>query len=140
MLEALKNKGKSHSKLKKRSRKGIPDSIRGIAWPILAGIDNVIPSMYKETGKQEWMRDLLRQKLDRSQLICIFNDIPRTLPSHIYFAESHGTGQKALFAVLKCLAIQFPETGYVQGMNALCGTLMTYTTPEDSFAIMVSLF
>ena len=25
-------------------------------------------------------------------------------------------------------------------MNALCGVLMTYTTPEDAFAIMVSLF
>jgi hypothetical protein len=65
MLEALKNNGKSHSKLKKRSRKGIPDSIRGIAWPILAGIDEIVPNLYEEGGKQEWMRDLLRQKLDR---------------------------------------------------------------------------
>jgi len=66
--------------------------------------------------------------------------VPRTLPQHIYFAESHGTDQKALFAVLKCLALYFPSTGYVQGMNSLCGTLMTYTTPEDAFAIVVSLF
>ena len=43
MLEALKNNGEAHSKLKSRSRKGIPDSIRGIAWPILAGSDNIIP-------------------------------------------------------------------------------------------------
>ena len=91
-------------------------------------------------GKQEWMKSLLRHRLDRKQLICIFNDVPRTLPSHIYFAESNGTGQKALFAVLKCLAVYFESTGYVQGMNALCGTLMTYTTPEDTFAIVVSLF
>lgn len=27
----------SHSKLKERARKGIPDSIRGSAWPILSG-------------------------------------------------------------------------------------------------------
>lgn len=65
MLEALKNNGKPHSKLKTRARKGIPDSIRGIAWPILAGADDIIPIAYKEGGKQEWMRDLLRQKLDR---------------------------------------------------------------------------
>ena len=25
-------------------------------------------------------------------------------------------------------------------MNSLCGTLMTYTTPEETFAITVSLF
>ena len=51
MLEALKNSGKSHSKLKTRARKGIPDSIRGISWPILARTDHVIPTEYSETGK-----------------------------------------------------------------------------------------
>lgn len=60
MLELLKNSGKAHSKLKSRTRKGIPESIRGIAWPILAGIDHILPPDYKESGKQEWMRDLLR--------------------------------------------------------------------------------
>ena len=140
MLLALKNEGKTHSKLKSRARKGIPDSIRGIAWPTIAGADNVVPALYSEGGKQEWMRHLLGKQLDRKQLICIFNDVPRTLPHHVYFAESGGTGQKALFAVLKCLALYSPETGYVQGMNSLCGTLMTYTTPEDAFTIMVSCF
>lgn len=66
--------------------------------------------------------------------------MPRTLPQHIYFAENQGTGQKALFAVLKCLALYYPTSGYVQGMNSVAGTLMTYTTPEDTFAIMVSIF
>ena len=60
MLEVLKNNNKVHSKLKTRARKGIPDSIRGIAWPILAGVDNVIPAEYAAGGgKQEWLRDLL---------------------------------------------------------------------------------
>ena len=138
MLRLLENEGKTHGKLKSRARKGIPDSVRGYAWPVLAGAERVLPREY--VSKQEWMRDLLAQELSRQQLICIFNDVPRTLPSHIYFAESQGTGQKALFAVLKCLALWHPSTGYVQGMNSLCGTLMTYTTPEDAFAITVSLF
>jgi len=43
MLEALKNSGKTSRKLKTRARKGIPESIRGIAWPILAGADAVVP-------------------------------------------------------------------------------------------------
>ena len=140
MLEGLKNSGKASRKLKSRARKGIPDSIRGIAWPILAGIDQIVPEEHQGGGKQEWMRELLHQSLSRDQLIAIFNDVPRTLPQHIFFAESQGTGQKALFAVLKCLALYFPSSGYVQGMNSVCGTLMTYTTPEDAFAIMVSIF
>lgn len=65
MLEALKNSGKTHNKLKTRARKGIPDSIRGVAWPILAGTENVVPEEYVEGGKQEWMRDLLHQSLSR---------------------------------------------------------------------------
>lgn len=59
MLDVLQKSGKVSSKLKTRTRKGIPDSIRGIAWPILAGIDQIVPEEYKQGGKQEWMRDLL---------------------------------------------------------------------------------
>ena len=46
MLEVLKNEGKTHSKLKSRARKGIPESIRGIAWPVIADTDNIIPLQY----------------------------------------------------------------------------------------------
>ena len=95
MLDTLKRTGKANRKLKSRARKGIPDSIRGVAWPILAGVEHIIPECYIENGersKKEWMKDLLKRKLDRNQLITIFNDIPRTLPSHVYFAESQGSG------------------------------------------------
>ena len=63
MLGALENEGKTHNKLKARTRKGIPDSIRGVAWPILAGSDRLVPQEYQ--SKQEWMRDLLQQELSR---------------------------------------------------------------------------
>ena len=130
-------------KLKSRARKGIPDSMRGIAWPTLSKSEDVLPIEYSQDGsraKQNWVRGLLCRKLNRSDLSSIYKDISRTLPQHIYFQEDLGTGQKALFAVLKCLSLQFPETGYVQGMGYLSATLMTYTTPEDSFSIMVSMF
>ena len=51
MLEGLKNSGKASRKLKSRARKGIPDSIRGIAWPILAGIDQIVPEEHQHGGK-----------------------------------------------------------------------------------------
>ena len=46
MLDTLKRTGKSSRKLKSRTRKGIPDSIRGVAWPILAGADQIVPAEY----------------------------------------------------------------------------------------------
>ena len=63
-------------------------------------------------------------------------DIPRTFSS----SSTSANEQKALFAILKCLAIHFPEVGYVQGMSYLAATLMKYTTPENSLMIMISLF
>ena len=45
--------------LKKRVRKGIPDSMRGLAWPILSKSDDVIPTEFYDGGSQVWMRSLL---------------------------------------------------------------------------------
>lgn len=127
--------------IKRRARKGIPDSIRGSAWPILANSNEFIPTQYTKTfqGKQAWMKTLLNKPLPKKTLQDIFKDITRTLPKHVYFKEDLGTGQKSLFAVLKCLANQFEECGYVQGMGFLSGMLMTHVTPEDCFC-MVNCF
>ena len=52
MLEQIKNGDKiEHKKLKSRARKGIPDSMRGLAWPILSKSDDVVPVEYYEGGK-----------------------------------------------------------------------------------------
>ena len=79
------------------------------------------------------MRELLTKKLQKEDLGTIVKDVPRTI-------ASPASAQKALFAVLKCITIHSPETGYVQGMNYIGSTLMKYTTPENSFMIMISLF
>jgi hypothetical protein len=42
--------------------------------------------------------------------------------------------------VLKCLAIQHEDCGYVQGLGFVSGMLMTYVTPEDCFCMMNSLY
>jgi hypothetical protein len=80
--------------LKRRARKGIPDSIRGSAWPILTQSDRVIPSNYGwgTAAKQEWMKIFLNQGLTKKELHSIFKDITRTLPTHVWFAEDLGTG------------------------------------------------
>lgn len=37
-------------KLKSRARKGIPDSMRGFAWPVLSKSDDTLPIEYKNDG------------------------------------------------------------------------------------------
>lgn len=51
----------SERALKRRTRKGIPDSMRGIAWPALANCEKNIPDGYGKgyLGKQAWMKNLL---------------------------------------------------------------------------------
>jgi hypothetical protein len=73
--------------IKRRARKGIPDAVRGSAWPTLARSTDAIPAEYPKTfqGKQNWMKSMLNKQLTRKQLSDIFKDITRTLPSHVYF-------------------------------------------------------
>ena len=84
MQQKLKNDEKA---LKRRVRKGIPDSVRGSAWPSLAQSDQFIPNSHgvNALGKQAWMKSLLNQKLTKKCLQDIFKDITRTLPQHVYF-------------------------------------------------------
>ena len=114
-------------------RKGIPASARGEVWTILSRSHLLYPTEDYEGRRSKWMRELLTKKLEKEDLGVIVKDVPRTI-------ASPASAQKALFAVLKCITINSPETGYVQGMNYIASTLMKYTTPENSFMMMISLF
>ena len=35
------------------------------------------------------------------------------MPEHVFFRDRFGVGQKALFCVLKAVALHEPDTGYV---------------------------
>lgn len=56
--------------IKRRARKGIPDSVRGSAWPILANSTEFIPSQFTKSflGKQAWMKTLLNVQLPKKTL------------------------------------------------------------------------
>lgn len=51
----------SEKDVKRRARKGIPDGVRGSAWPTLCQSSQCIPSQYSKNfvGKQSWMKTLL---------------------------------------------------------------------------------
>lgn len=44
----------------------------------------------------------------------IIRDISRTFPSHIFFQQRHGLGQRSLYNVLKAYSVYDRDVGYVQ--------------------------
>ncbi|RWR87300.1 rab GTPase-activating protein 1-like protein isoform X2 [Cinnamomum micranthum f. kanehirae] len=98
--------------VKRRIRKGIPDCLRGLQLVIY------------ETSASE---------LD------IIRDISRTFPSHVFFQQRHGPGQRSLYNVLKAYSVYDRDVGYVQGMGFLAGLLLLYMSEEDAFWLLVAL-
>jgi len=56
----------------------------------------------------------------------IERDLPRTYPEIKHFADDDGRARKALRKVLRALAIAYPQTGYVQGMNFVAANVMLH--------------
>jgi hypothetical protein len=70
-----------------------------------------------------------------SQIPCSFDDViqrdvGRTLPKEELFKETCGRGQTALFRLLRALAIQHGDIGYVQSLNFVVATLIN-VFPDD---------
>ena len=84
------------SKLKERTRKGIPDSLRGLMWQKFGEIDKFkIENKYNEL-----LND--KQPLDKATENVIIKDLDRTFPSNFFFKDKYGSGQRKLYHVLTC--------------------------------------
>ena len=51
----------------------------------------------------------------------IIRDISRTFPSHVFFQQRHGPGQRSLYNVLKAYSVFDRDVGYVQVRLMLLG-------------------
>ena len=121
------------SKLKERTRKGIPDSLRGYIWQKFAEIDK-----YKIENKyNELLND--KEPLDKSIENVIIKDLDRTFPSNFFFKDKYGSGQRKLYHVLTCYSKFNKDTGYVQGMGFISALFLTYMDEESSFYLLHSL-
>ena len=119
------------AKLKSRTRKGIPDSLRSIVWQLFAGIDKL-----KEKNLFE---NLNKQELDKDIEGVIIKDLDRTFPSCQLFKEKYGMGQRKLYRVLSNYSKYNKVLGYVQGMGYLAAIFLLYMDEESSFYMLHSL-
>ena len=132
-------KTSKYSKLKERTRKGIPDSMRGYAWIKIAGI-----SEFKK-GKENLYKNLLSNLkengfIDKKEEDVIIRDLHRTFPKSIIFSPKLGEGQRILFRILMCMGSSNKKTGYVQGMGFLAALFLLYMDEENAFWMLKAVF
>ncbi|KMZ64904.1 hypothetical protein ZOSMA_345G00210 [Zostera marina] len=118
--------------VKRRIRMGIPDCLRGLVWQLISGSRDLLlmnPGVYEQ---------LVIYETSASEMD-IIRDISRTFPSHIFFQQRHGLGQRSLYNVLKAYSVYDRDVGYVQGMGFVAGLLLLYMSEEDAFWLVVAL-
>lgn len=122
-----------------RTWKGIPDRWRATAWHAFLSAsakrrggclsDDELITRFHESQEENSADD-----------VQIDVDVPRTISMHIMFRRRYRGGQRLLFRVLHAISIQFPDTGYVQGMASLAATLLCYYDEEKAFVMLVRLW
>jgi hypothetical protein len=144
MLQQWDNYSQSAT-LKRRIRKGIPDSLRAAIWPRVS-LSNI--ELSHHTGLYA---SLLQQKSEFDDVI--IRDIARTFPRHIIFQDEkeldssvsqsdealNSTGRVSLYNVLRAYACYNPKVGYTQGMGFIVGIFLMYFSEEESFWLLRQL-
>ncbi len=118
-------------KLKKRTRKGIPDSVRSYVWQLFGEIEHFkVKDLYEK---------LQKEAIDEDTEITIIKDLDRTLPACQLFKDKYGKGQRSLFKVLSAYSKYNKEIGYVQGMAYLVALFLIYMDEESAFYLLHSI-
>ena len=132
MLSNLKEfQTNKYHKLKSRTRKGIPDNLRGYVWQIISGADKYyIKNLYQ---------NLDNEPMDKSIEEIIIRDLDRTFPNCYLFKDKYGKGKRELLRVLSKYSIYNKKVGYIQGMAFICALLLTYMDEERSFFMLHTL-
>lgn len=76
-------------KLKERTRKGIPDSLRGLIWQIFADVDKYRNDANLVDAYNNLVND---EESDLEMESVILRDIDRTFPKHTFFKDKYGLG------------------------------------------------
>mmetsp|Transcript_27057 Transcript_27057/g.48212 ORF Transcript_27057/g.48212 Transcript_27057/m.48212 type:complete len:232 (-) Transcript_27057:716-1411(-) len=84
--------------LTRRARKGVPDPLRGVVWQLLSGGRELL---LQNEGVYE---KLMLYESSNAELE-IVRDLSRTYPSHVYYQQRQGPGQRSLYNVLKAYSV-----------------------------------
>jgi hypothetical protein len=122
---------KKFNKLKERTRKGVPDSLRSYVWQLFAEKDKY----YEKDIFQKLESIKIKEELDT----VIIKDLDRTYPNCQLFKDKYGNGQRKLYKVLSNYSKYNTSTGYVQGMGFIAAVFLTYMDEESSFFMLHSL-
>lgn len=116
-----KHLNKINNELIKHIRVGIPASIRGMVWQLLAKSKNE-ELVIKYT-------DLLKLPSPYDKMIQ--RDLARTFPGHVYFKETNGQGQEGLYNVVRAYSLYDDEVGYCQGLAFIVGPMLLNVCEKD---------
>lgn len=123
------------NKIKKRCRKGIPQSVRSLAWQHLTSAKKLrdqSPDLYENLIQQTG--------IDESEWSYVIRkDIPRTFRHHSMFYENNSRGQEDLYNVLLAYSTYDVETGYNQALAPIAAVLLMHMPPCEAFWILVSI-
>ena len=129
---------KNKKKLKKKIRKGIPDSLRGQVWPLISGLQKL------REGREDLYKKLIND-INECEILkipdeeTIIKDLHRTYPKNLLFYNKLGSGQRTLFRILSCFSMRNKKVGYVQGMSFLVAIFFSYLTEEKTFWMMENI-
>uniref|UniRef100_A0A1I8AF71 Rab-GAP TBC domain-containing protein n=1 Tax=Steinernema glaseri TaxID=37863 RepID=A0A1I8AF71_9BILA len=135
MLKTWNGEQPPSAKVCERVWKGIPESVRQVAWMQLLGVRTM-----KAQAREYMYRDLLkRARLLSKDIKQIDLDINRTYRDHVDFRRRYDLKQRSLFNVLAAYAMFNTEIGYCQGMSQIAALFLMYMDEEDAFWSLHSL-
>ena len=125
---------KRFKKIKSRCRKGIPQSMRSIAWMHLTGavlLKKQKPDYYKECLENPKRVEIGKYVED------IKKDLHRQFPSHEIFMKREG--RQMLQNVLMAYAVHNREVGYCQAQGPIAALLLMHMPEEDAFWMLIRI-
>ncbi|OQR75716.1 TBC1 domain family member-like [Tropilaelaps mercedesae] len=122
-------KKKKPDVLKDAVRKGIPPQFRAVAWQLLTNATSC--------SARELYGGYLAGTSPCEKVIR--RDIARTYPEQEFFREKNGTGQEALFNVMKAYSLHDREVGYCQGSAFIVGLLLLHMPELETFTVLVRM-
>ncbi|KAI9312636.1 rab-GTPase-TBC domain-containing protein [Dichotomocladium elegans] len=110
-------------------QRGVPPSIRGMVWQLLANSkDVVLHDRYIELLKAPSAYDKMIQR-----------DLARTFPGHKFFKDRDGVGQEGLYNVVRAYSVHDEDVGYCQGLAFIVGPLLLNMPDDEAFCVLVRL-